>query len=1528
MNKFAPSTRMKYLILIESNEAINSLIGDVLLTYEQKSKKRFCVRMGMESGIHHMDLPRILPKPIKKWLSGIPSRRTNNEISKQAEKEKKEKKTIYKKEREKVFFSVVLCVSSKNDVRFLSYSYRCTMMETEEISFPRGGRRSRNQGNDDDEHQHHQQQHEETTAKKRHGKRKPSDEKTTSIKQDFLFGSSSEQQQRKNRGRNSTKRQKTSSSFQHSSLLPLGGGGVVLSSSNKADSAAPTIEAFGFSKLSKGTKVLAKVREVRDEFAIVSLPNLLTGYMLASSSSSSCKAMVSVGQTLAVTVQKVVVEQVEGGQQRRRIQVSALPQSVNPRTDDAIFSKLPTVRGQIRSVEDHGCLVDLGLGRQGFVSFENIEARRPRSSTTTTENYTILEAGEDANENEDDSYFVLQPGRLYDFQVVLSSESSGLGGGDAKNPILPLKLPTPLRISTQLVTPPVIGGASGGAWTLNSIMPGWLVTAKLEALAKNGLCVTFLNSVFRGAIESGPHLGGLFIDGGDKNKKGNGDHWKSLFSNHQLFTARVIAVDVPTKLIRLSLHPQLLDYTAATTSESNHQVEIGTIIEDCTVVRNDPGIGALLALPPSYNHEEGSIRSKRLVKSSTLFQNQDFQNASCVQGVYVHISKAMENTTSGGKTNKKRDNNATTAQFGKDFALNTKHTVRILSCNNWMDGIYSGASAPSIIEAHVLTHSDLQPGKVYHQVPICGQLQSMSSNNTTPSVLVQLGSVAPSNGSSATATSIRGLIPPMHLMDSSTTSSDYRRKLLKAKYAVGAKLDVRVLWVDPIKKKCMVTAKKSMVSGASDSDMITNYEDVKLGDVAVGYVSKLSTEGLFVTFCNRVYGKVTARSLASELGIDPSNIEDQYHVGDVVTCRVIKKTKRVKGKKQSSYIEEVEHDDSEIEEEGEEGTNRQPRTFYELTLSLKLQDDDDNDLKEDQVPIDVLNPKQIHVRAGAIIPLKSMKIVELVKGRSKAKGGFVPGYAIVRIKSKYLLSEEDNDNRSLPYIDCKLPYDQLLDEFRPEDIQSPETLDRLAERVLTIGKKINQKGVILTDPHKSNVDYSTGIGRLTVVSIRKKLIRTAEQQYAVAEEDRKEDDVFLPSPDTDMFVGAHVLGYVAQVDPRHGAFVRFLDGMTGLIPKKSGGLSLPLYETVVTRIRSIDDSKRPVRILLAKVEVSESQQNLPFQPGDRIPEVTITNIDFFNATANIPSSSSETIRGMLHCTMKESREKTVQARKKKTHIKENKEQRITKSHPFYDLKVGQTLSNLVVVSVKRHRGSICVSLSDRVAEDSINEAVVAPAFVEQRSQLKPGMVTSGIVTGVAANNRGVYVQVSPFVKGFVPGLELSSDLSILNDIAALGLVGARIKCCVMDEKRWHDVRSRCPFASQHKQSLEDRKSEQAENPQLSLSVIACSEEGKVNPMIPKPTRGDIVIGRIARTMRSTLPPSLMLALRGGYVARCCITEIEEVDEWANMPLGRMEDPSGTRKDTEAKKDGNDDSMDVDEEESDDDSEADNEEVEM
>jgi len=75
------------------------------------------------------------------------------------------------------------------------------------------------------------------------------------------------------------------------SLLPLGGGGVVMKRRFQAAKAAagststkgkaePFIEALGFSRLAKGTKLLGVVREVQEEFALVSLPNLLTGYVL------------------------------------------------------------------------------------------------------------------------------------------------------------------------------------------------------------------------------------------------------------------------------------------------------------------------------------------------------------------------------------------------------------------------------------------------------------------------------------------------------------------------------------------------------------------------------------------------------------------------------------------------------------------------------------------------------------------------------------------------------------------------------------------------------------------------------------------------------------------------------------------------------------------------------------------------------------------------------------------------------------------------------------------------------------------------------------------------------------------------------------------------------------------------------------------------------------------------------------------------------------------------------------------------
>jgi ribosomal protein S1 len=1288
-------------------------------------------------------------------------------------------------------------------------------LKMEGVSFPRGGRERPSEPAEKD------------SAKKQNSKRKTETPTTlTPTSSDFLFGNSTSDSSKKRKVTTASDNSSSSPSIKKRSLLPLGGGGVVLlHAQGKSTKQEPLIEALSFSKLAKGTKLFGIVREVHEEFAVLSLPNLLTGYLLQEGTLPLTRS-VTVGQCLAVAIVKIVTETVTGGQQRRRIQVSAKPSALN--SGDAPSRKV-SVRGQVVSVEDHGCLIDLGFSRKGFLSFDQIEG-----------DYKVIDVEEENNdEPSEEKGRILQTGRLYDFFVTSSSTDA----------VFSLSLPSVSTMARHVLVP------TTKIPTLSSICPGWLVQAKMESLAKNGLCVTFFGNVYRGAVELA-HIGGNFTT----NTREVSTVWRDVFTHQQSFTARILAVDVPTKLIRMSILPHLLKMTIPTGLPP-----VGTTVEDCKVVRMDPGIGALLALPEEYDKE------MKMAKPKGLYFEESYLNASKVRAVYVHISKAIDENDS--------------QLFAKDFAPSTSHKVRILGALNWIEGVASGACAPSLVDAHVLTHSDLKPGQIYKQVPVFAQLKGGS-------ILVNLGA------------GVRGLIPALHLFETSATS-EYRRKLLKTKYAVDAKVNVRVLWVNVEKKKCLLTAKKGLVE---QDETITSYDDIQLGQKAAGFVSKIDDQGLYVTFCNRVYGRVTARSLAAELGVEDHR--QDYHVGDVVSCRVLNRKSRVQ---HPGDLEEEEDDDEE----------NQKRAYWELTLSLKVQGDNLDEPMEDVDGASSRTPKRVRLKAGAVLPLKSMKIVELVKGKQKEKGGFVPGYAIVSIKSKYLIDEAESATM-LPYMECKLPYDQLMDEYTPADIESVEALDSLAERVLTVGKKINQRGIVLTDPHKSNLEYSSGTGTLTVLSIRKKLIETAEKQYSV--EDTKPEDIILAAPDTHLFVGAFLQGYVAQVDSRHGCFVRFLEGMTGLIPKTKGGLDLPLYGTVVTRVIAIDDSKRPMKILLKavlsgsskkaiKIEKKATKSNkqevsFSLKPGDKIAEAKITKVDFYRATVQtVDQDLGKNVSLVIHCTMKDSPVTEVVGSKKSKKRPQDTgardERPILKGHPFYKWKTGMKVSHLTVVSVDKVNLGYVVQLTDRKTEEKCEgddeaEQQQPLTFVNEKSQLTPGMIVTGIITGVGEGNKGVYLQLSPKVGGFIPVLELSTDVKVLNNLTSSVPVGARLQCCVMDGKQWQEIRSKSstsgPRGGKSKSNGQDT---------LYLSTLrGVAEKGEGSKKLSKPSRGDLIVGRVNRSMQQVMAPSLMLDLRGGYVGRCCITELEEVDEWVNMPLGRISE-STHKAENRKKKDGSD-----------------------
>lgn len=414
----------------------------------------------------------------------------------------------------------------------------------EPVAFPRGKRKSSSISTTD-----------VAPASKKHASSSTTSEK---IEKDFLFGSSASSDLadggRSKRSKLSSQQQlQLSYSPSVVSQLPLGGGAVLpamVTSSGKR--IPPKIELLSFSKLGKGTKVLGVIREVTPEYAVVSLPTMLTGFVRRGDENDRqqhpplTRVLPPVNTVMAFSILSTTTQDVSKKDKaynpnapvkKRRIELSPWPIHVNAGLNVEEFLKstsssdeekngnncMLTVRGKILSVEDHGCIVDIGggvaSGRQAFLKFENVAGE-----------YDVVdESNEDKDSNHyDDADFMstkaastkrlLHPGRIYDFCIIPSSASQS---------ILQLSLPTQNTLSKLRTSPSM-------APTLSSLQPGMLTEVQVESHARNGICVSFMRGLYRGALDE-DHLGGhRGVDDGKKKHldKEAGDPsmwWKNVF---------------------------------------------------------------------------------------------------------------------------------------------------------------------------------------------------------------------------------------------------------------------------------------------------------------------------------------------------------------------------------------------------------------------------------------------------------------------------------------------------------------------------------------------------------------------------------------------------------------------------------------------------------------------------------------------------------------------------------------------------------------------------------------------------------------------------------------------------------------------------------------------------------------------------------------------------------------------------------------------------------------------------------------
>ena len=701
------------------------------------------------------------------------------------------------------------------------------------------------------------------------------------------------------------------------------------------------------------------------------------------------------------------------------------------------------------------------------------------------------------------------------------------------------------------------------------------------------------------------------------------------------FTARIIAVDAATKIIRFSLNPHIL---ALRGEYASFPHPVGTIIQNAHVIRVDSGIGALLALPISdevdEEREEMMNEIYQLDKdlSNNLYSIPEYKAASNVHTAYVHISKSIDykddSSTKKGKGKKSAMSRTPEALFARHFSLNTNiKALSILSTSHLIDGIASCATAKSIVEAHVLTHEDIAPGAIYRNVPVIQMLDGGG-------VLVDLG------------VGTKGIIPASHLFDKASHGSldtggdmvlsGYRQKIRSAKYKEGSLVDVRCLTCDSDTKQCVLTAKKTLLSTDIENPIVDyTPPSMKIGRVAAGFISRVDMNGITVTFYNNVHGRVSSRSLAAELGVEDPRLN--YTMGDVVAARVVDCQRR----RNRNVANDA-------------GASQY---YYHLTLSLKTVVRDKTPPVLMEVDSATSSSGQVPLLAGSILQPKKIKVLQLVNCLERDDGMFLSGYAIVNVKSKVFSGLSHSGDS----VDFKLPYDHLLDTYGDELSNPPTELDDIAAKYLTVGKKIDAEGFILSVPK--------GVDSLPIISLRPALVEIMKKSSSdgVAE-------ITCPSPNSNLFMGEYVKGYVCRIDERYGAFVRFLDGLTGLIPKLKKGLNENLYDTVLCKVIALDITHQPPKILLKRVNESEvARKKKPeakaVKPKDSVQvddlvDVKVADINFARANVYIIGKSGDAkTRARIHVTMAESVSSKHKLSKKEKQAKE--EMKIGKSHPFY-----------------------------------------------------------------------------------------------------------------------------------------------------------------------------------------------------------------------------------------------------------------------
>nr|XP_054765484.1 protein RRP5 homolog [Lytechinus pictus] len=182
-------------------------------------------------------------------------------------------------------------------------------------------------------------------------------------------------------------------------------------------------------------------------------------------------------------------------------------------------------------------------------------------------------------------------------------------------------------------------------------------------------------------------------------------------------------------------------------------------------------------------------------------------------------------------------------------------------------------------------------------------------NDVKPGMLVTgvIESVMPRGVAVKIQDRIHGFVPRTHLADIPVQKPQER-------FTVGSEIELRVLLVEPSKRRVLLTHKKTMVK--SSLPILASYSQPKVGMWVHGCVVAVKDFGCIVSFYNDVKGIIPR----AELGIDDSaSPADNFYVGQVLKCQVVR-THNPESKKLSLSLRKDSRREQESFEPGKVGS--------------------------------------------------------------------------------------------------------------------------------------------------------------------------------------------------------------------------------------------------------------------------------------------------------------------------------------------------------------------------------------------------------------------------------------------------------------------------------------------------------------------------------------------------------------------------------------------------------------------------------